>query len=186
MKRSTHLATFFASLARVMGPGGLRKSFVGICRLHGRYPGHLRTSQKGGYGYGYGYGVKGPAHLNTDGNTGSPPLKDGFFRILEMPHTRTQSIGQWNATFLGAMHPKIYGRLQICFFDISSTITVCVGHIHLLWYKKTCGWGRWKLESVLEGLLLLPVSICPRLRVGVRVDLVLAGEETYNDIININ
>lgn len=34
MKRCTHLATFFASFARVMGPGGLRKSFVGICLLH--------------------------------------------------------------------------------------------------------------------------------------------------------
>jgi hypothetical protein len=30
MKRPTDLATFFASFARVMGPGGLRKSLVGI------------------------------------------------------------------------------------------------------------------------------------------------------------
>jgi hypothetical protein len=36
MKRCTHLATFFASFARVIGPGGLRKSFVGICLLHCR------------------------------------------------------------------------------------------------------------------------------------------------------
>ena len=34
IKRETHLAMFFASFARVMGPGGLLKSFVGICRLH--------------------------------------------------------------------------------------------------------------------------------------------------------
>ena len=34
MKREMHFATFFASLARVMGPGGLLKSFVGICLLH--------------------------------------------------------------------------------------------------------------------------------------------------------
>jgi hypothetical protein len=35
MKRATDLATFFASLARVIGPGGLRKSLVGIWRLQG-------------------------------------------------------------------------------------------------------------------------------------------------------
>lgn len=40
INRWTHFATFFANLARVMGPGGLRKSFVGICLLHCRYPGH--------------------------------------------------------------------------------------------------------------------------------------------------
>ena len=30
MNRATDLATFFASFARVIGPGGLRKSLVGI------------------------------------------------------------------------------------------------------------------------------------------------------------
>jgi hypothetical protein len=30
IKRATDFATFFANLARVMGPGGLRKSLVGI------------------------------------------------------------------------------------------------------------------------------------------------------------
>lgn len=33
--RCTVFATFFANFDRVIGPGGLRKSRVGICRLHG-------------------------------------------------------------------------------------------------------------------------------------------------------
>ena len=47
MNLCTVLATFFANLERVIGSGGLRKSLVGICRLHGAYPGHCAWGVRG-------------------------------------------------------------------------------------------------------------------------------------------
>lgn len=47
-KRCTVFATFLASLARVMGPGGVLKSLVGIWRLQEAYPGHINRMETDG------------------------------------------------------------------------------------------------------------------------------------------
>jgi len=71
MNRWTHLATFFASFARVMGWGGLQKSLVGICRLHCLYPGHCRRNR---HMHWIDIGQIKGAYLKTDGDTGATAL----------------------------------------------------------------------------------------------------------------
>jgi len=126
MNRWMHLAIFLANLARVIGPGGLRKSLVGICLLHGRYPGHCNDQHYGCLN------AKVETYLKTDRNTRSTPPEDRTVSVLQAVHSRMKSIGQRDTTLFWVWHPAVDWSIKSDLFYITLPVTVGVRHIHLL------------------------------------------------------
>jgi hypothetical protein len=153
MKRCTHLATFLASLARVIGPGGLRKSLVGICRLHWRYPGHCKGSQY------QEIGGRARTNLEADGNAGPTTLKDGDITVSEALHPRMKGITQGDPAFVWAGHPEKDGGVKLDLLDVTPPVAVCMGLVHLLRHEGPRDSSNREGQRLSKEVLLLPVSV---------------------------